>query len=137
MLNHIDIMGRLTRDPELRYTTSGTAVTSFTLANDTGRKRDDGSRITHFLDVVAWRQSAEFAAKYLTKGRLIVVEGELSTRSYTDKEGNNRKVVEIKANAIHFADSKQAAAGAAQSAPQPEADSSGFTEISDDEDLPF
>ena len=104
MLNHSEIMGRLTADPELRYTQSGTAVTSFTLANDTGRKRNDGSRITNFIDCVAWRNQAEFAAKYLTKGRLIVVEGEMTPRTYDDKNGVRHKVTELNVDKIHFAD---------------------------------
>jgi single-strand DNA-binding protein len=132
MLNHTDLMGRLTRDPELRYTQSGTPVTAFTLANDTGRKRDDGSRITHFIDCVAWRKTAEFAAKYLTKGRLVVVEGEIETRSY-EKDGVKRKVVEINVKSIHFADSKKDAGAS----PDSEAPADGFTEVDDDGDLPF
>lgn len=132
MLNHTDLMGRLTRDPELRYTQTGTPVTAFTLASDTGRKRDDGSRITHFIDCVAWRKTAEFAAKYLAKGRLVVVEGELETRSY-EKDGIKRKVVEINVKSIHFADSKKDAGAS----PETEASTDDFTEVGDDGDLPF
>lgn len=132
MLNSVNLMGRLTRDPELRYTPSGTAVTSFTLANDTGRKRDDGSRITNFVDCVAWRKTAEFATKYLTKGRLIVIEGELSPRTY-EKEGQRHKVTEVNVLSIHFADSK--ASGAASDQEQPPGT---FEEVEDDDgDLPF
>jgi len=109
MLNHCEIMGRLTRNPELRYTTSGTQVTSFTLANDTPHKRSDGSRVTHFIDIVAWRKMAEFAAKYLTKGRLIVVEGEISMKSREDKDGKSYRVFEITADKIHFADTRSGA----------------------------
>ena len=137
MLNHSELMGRLTADPELRYTGSGTAVTSFTLANDTGRKRGDGSRITNFIDCVAWRQQAEFAAKYLTKGRLIVVEGEMTPRTYDDKNGVRHKVTELNVDKIHFADSKNG--GDNNAAPEAPAGSSpdGFTEVGSDEDLPF
>ena len=81
MYNHIGLQGRLTATPELRYTPSGTAITSFTLASDTGRKTKDGNRITNFIDCVAWRQQAEFACKYLTKGRLVIVDGELTSRT--------------------------------------------------------
>lgn len=136
MLNHSDLMGRLTADPELRYTGSGTAVTSFTLANDTGRKRSDGSRITNFIDCVAWRQQAEFAAKYLTKGRLVVVEGEMTPRTYDDKNGVRHKVTELTVNSIHFADSKGGGDNNTAEA-APASSPSGFTEVGSDEDLPF
>ena len=91
MLNHIDIMGRLCNDPELRHTPSGVPVCTFRIANDTGRKDRDGNRITRFVTCVAWRGSAEFAAKYLAKGRLVVVEGELDVREFTDREGVKRR----------------------------------------------
>lgn len=107
MLNSSQLQGRLTADPELRYTQSGTAITSFTLASDTGRKTKAGDRITNFIDCVAWRSQAEFASKYLTKGRLVIVEGELSTRSYEDRDGNRRKATEITVDSIHFCDSKK------------------------------
>ena len=84
MYNHTGLQGRLTATPELRYTPSGTAITSFTLASDTGRKTKDGNRITNFIDCVAWRQQAEYACKYLTKGRLVIVDGELTSRTYPD-----------------------------------------------------
>lgn len=132
MLNNIDLMGRLTRDPELRYTPAGVAVANFTLANDTGRKRDDGSRITHFIDCVAWRNTAEFAANYLTKGRLIVIEGQLETRTY-EKDGIKRKAAEVNVRSIHFADSKRDNA-------QGEGNGDlldGFTEVEMDDDLPL
>ena len=91
MLNKIFIMGRLTRDPELRRTQSGTAVTSFTLAVDRDFKSQSGEKETDFIDVVAWRSTAEFAAKYFTKGRMAIVEGRLQIRPWTDKEGNSRR----------------------------------------------
>lgn len=99
--NQSGLQGRLTADPELRYTQSGVAITSFTLASDTGRKKDD-KKITNFIDCVAWRNQAEFASKYLTKGRLVIVEGELSSRSYEDRDGNRRKATEITVSKIHF-----------------------------------
>ena len=137
MLNHSALMGRLTADPELRYTTSGTAVTSFTLANDTGRKRGDGSRITNFIDCVAWRNQAEFAAKYLTKGRLVVVEGEMTPRTYDDKNGVRHKVTELTIDKIHFADSKNSDGSGTQQEPAGSSTPEGFTENGSDEDLPF
>lgn len=144
MLNHTALQGRLTASPELRYTTQGTAITSFTLASDTGRKTKDGRRITHFIDCVAWRNQAEFAAKYLTKGRLVVVEGELSTRNYEDRDGNRRKATEITIDSIHFCDSKKDAAGQqghGDDYPEPAGygdEGDGFTELADDDgDLPF
>ena len=90
MYNHTGLQGRLTATPELRYTPSGTAITSFTLASDTGRKTKDGNRITNFIDCVAWRQQAEFACKYLTKGRLVIVDGEQTSRTY-DQVGRRRR----------------------------------------------
>ena len=108
MLNHITIMGRLTRDPELRRTGSGTAVASFALAvdRDFGEK-DGGEKETDFIDCVAWRQTGEFVSKYFTKGRMAAVSGRLQIRSWTDKEGNKRKSAEIVADNVYFADSKR------------------------------
>lgn len=108
MLNHIDIMGRLTRDPELRRTGSGIAVASFTLAvdRDFGNK-DGGEKETDFIDCTAWRKTAEFVTKYFTKGRMIVVSGRLQTSSYTDKEGNKRRSVVVVADNCYFGDSKK------------------------------
>lgn len=108
MLNHIIIMGRLVRDPELRNTPSGTPVTSFTLAVDRDFKsRDSGERSTDFIDVVAWRQTAEFVNKYFSKGRMAVVEGRLQIRDWKDKDGNNRRSAEVIANNVYFGDSKR------------------------------
>lgn len=143
MYNHIGLQGRLTADPELRRTASGTAITSFTLASDTGRKTKDGTKITNFIDCVAWRNTAEFACKYLTKGRLVVVDGEITSRNYEDKDGNRRKAVEITVDSIHFCDSKKDGQNAGgQSHGDDFADYSGgpgdFAEISDEVgDLPF
>ena len=98
MLNKIFIMGRLTRDPELRRTQSGTPVTSFSLAVDRDYKTQSGEKETDFIDVVAWRATAEFVAKYFTKGRMAVVEGRLQIRAWQDKEGNNRRSAEVVAD---------------------------------------
>ena len=108
MLNHIVIMGRLTRDPELRRTGSGIAVASFTLAVDRDfGGRDGGERETDFIDCVAWRHTGEFVSKYFTKGRMAVVSGRLQIRSWTDKDGNKRRTAEIVADNVYFGDSKR------------------------------
>ena len=108
MLNHITIMGRLTRDPELRRTGSGIAVASFTVAVDRDfGGRDGGEKETDFIDCVAWRQTGEFVSKYFTKGRMIVVSGRLQIRSWTDKDGNKRRTAEVVADNCYFGDSKQ------------------------------
>lgn len=107
MLNSAQLQGRLTADPVLRYTPTGVATTSFTLASDTGHKAADGSRITNFIGCVAWRNQAELICKYLAKGRLVVVEGGLSSRTYDDKDGIRRKVTEIIVGSIHFCDGKK------------------------------
>ena len=108
MLNHITIMGRLTRDPELRRTSSGVAVASFTVAVDRDfGGRDGGERETDFIDCVAWRQTGEFVSKYFTKGRMIVVSGRLQIRSWTDKDGNKRRTAEVVADNCYFGDSKR------------------------------
>lgn len=131
MLNKIFIMGRLTRDPELRRTQGGNAVTSFALAVDRDFKSADGTKETDFIDVVAWRNTAEFAAKYFTKGRMAVVEGRLQMRDWTDKDGNKRRSAEVVADNIYFGDSKREDAPAGNSAPT-------FEEIEEDGgDLPF
>ncbi len=107
MLNKIFIMGRLTRDPELRRTTTGTAVTSFSLAVDRDFKGQNGEKETDFIEVVAWRNTAEFVAKYFAKGRAAVVEGRLQIRDWKDKDGNNRRSAEVVADNVYFADSKR------------------------------
>ena len=106
MLNHITVMGRLTRDPELRRTGSGVAVASFTVAVDRDFAPNGGEKETDFIDCVAWRQTGEFVSKYFTKGRMIVVSGRLQIRSWTDKDGNKRKNAEIVADNAYFGDSK-------------------------------
>ena len=108
MLNHITIMGRLTRDPELRRTGSGIAVASFTLAVDRDFSPKDGDeRETDFIDCVAWRQTGEFVSKYFTKGRMAVVSGRLQIRNWNDKDGNKRRSAEVVADNVYFGDSKR------------------------------
>ena len=108
MLNKIVVMGRLTRDPELRYTTSQTAVTSFTVACDRDYSgKDGGEKQTDFIDCVAWRNTAEFVSKYFAKGRMAVVEGRLQSRDWQDRDGNKRRSWEIVADSVYFGDSKK------------------------------
>ena len=108
MLNRIILMGRLTRDPELRHTQSGTAVASFTLAVDRDFKsRDGGDRATEFIDIEAWRSTAEFVSKYFTKGRMAVVEGRLQIRDWPDRDGGKRRSAEVIADNVYFGDSKR------------------------------
>lgn len=114
MLNHVSIMGRLTKDPELRYTQSKTAVTSFTLAVERDYSGDSGEKQTDFVDFVAWRQTAEFLCKYFSKGRMVVVSGRLQVRFWEDNDGKKRKAVEVVAESVYFGDSKK------------ETDSSGY-----------
>ena len=148
MLNHIVIMGRLTRDPELRHTQSGVAVASFTLAVDRDfSSRDGGEKQTDFIDVVAWRNSAEFVSKYFAKGRMAVVSGRLQIRPWEDKEGNKRRTAEVVADNVYFGDSKRSEGGdyapAPASAPSfggytAPVQSSDFSELGEDDgDLPF
>lgn len=133
MLNRIVLMGRLVKDPELRRTGSGTAVTSVTLAVDRDFKEQDGTRKADFIDVVAWKGTAEMLAKYFTKGRMIVVDGRLQIRDWTDKDGNKRRTAEIVANNVYFGDAKRDDSAPAQSEPQ-----GGFSEMDeDDSELPF
>ena len=132
MLNRIIVMGRMTRDPELRRTNSGTAVASFSLAVDRDFKSLSGEKETDFIDVVVWRNTAEFVSKYFSKGRMAVVEGRLQIRDWTDKDGNKRRSAEIVADSVYFGDSKRDGEDTAQSEPQ-----GGFSEIEDDGHLPF
>ena len=113
MLNKIFLMGRLTKDPELRRTQSGTAVASFSIAvdRDHGKKGED--KETDFIDIVAWRNTAEFVSKYFSKGRMAVVEGRLQIRDWTDKEGGKRRSAEVVADNIYFGDSKKQDSGGA------------------------
>lgn len=108
MLNRIILMGRLTRDPELRRTQSGTAVASFSLAVDRDfADKATGQRPTDFIDIVAWRSTAEFVSKYFSKGRMAVVEGRLQIRDWQDRDGNKRRSAEVVADNVYFGDSKR------------------------------
>ena len=107
MLNHIVLMGRLTRDPELRRTGGGIAVASFTLAVDRDYAAQGAERETDFVDIVAWRSTAEFVSKYFTKGRMAVLSGRLQIRNWQDKDGNKRRSAEVVANDVYFGDSKR------------------------------
>ena len=108
MLNRIALMGRLTQNPELRHTQSGTAVASFTLAVDRDFKdKQSGEKATDFIPVVAWRQTGEFVSRYFTKGRMAVVEGRLQMRDWTDKDGNKRRAAEVVADNVYFGDAKR------------------------------
>ena len=157
MLNHITIMGRLTRDPELRRTQNGTAVCTFTVAVDRDfQSRDSQEKQTDFIDCVAWRSTAEFVCKYFTKGRMIVVDGSLQSRKWTDKNGQNRVSWEIQASNLYFGDSRRDSQGGdyapsygggqsyggasgygspAESYTAPAG--GGFSEIEEDGELPF
>lgn len=151
MLNHIVIMGRLTRDPELRRTQSGTAVCTITLAVDRDFSSGDEKQ-TDFIDVVAWQQRAEFVSKYLSKGRMVVAEGSLQSRKWQDKNGQNRTSWEVRASNFYFADSRRdsdgggnsygGGYGAAPGGYEPSYQSGGygadnFSEIEEDGELPF
>lgn len=131
MLNHITIMGRLTKDPELRRTGSGTPVASFTLAVDRDfADKNSGEKATDFIDCVAWRSTAEFVDKYFSKGRMAVVAGRLQIRDWTDREGNKRRSAEVIAESVYFGDSKKEESSGTKK--------SGFAELADDDgDLPF
>ena len=107
MLNHITIMGRITKDIELRRTGTGVPVASFTLAVDRDFKEKNGEKITDFIDCVAWRNTAEFVEKYFGKGKMAVVSGSLQIRSWKDKDGNNRRTAEVVADNVYFGDSKK------------------------------
>ena len=144
MLNHITIMGRLTRDPELRRTGSGIAVASFTLAVDRDfSPKDGGERETDFIDCVAWRQTGEFVSKYFAKGRMAVVSGRLQIRTWNDKDGNKRRTAEVVADNVYFGDSKRdgdsapASSFGGYSAPEPSGASDFGMLDDDDAQLPF
>ena len=153
MLNNVVLMGRLTADPELRHTPNGIAVTTFTLAVNRSYAKAGTERATDFIDIVAWRNTAEFVSRYFTKGQLVAVEGSIQTRTYQDKDGNNRKAFEIGANNVHFAESKRdsnSRAGfdgvSSENSYQPQSQvapsfengsDDDFREIPADDDLPF
>lgn len=144
MLNQVTIMGRFTRDPELRYTATGTAVASFTIA--CGRDfadKQSGERETDFIDCVAWRQTGEFVSKYFQKGSMAVVSGRLQIRGWTDKDGNKRRTAEIVADNVYFGSSKRDSENAASSYNEPadpatgehSAPASDFAMLEDDDDM--
>ena len=154
MLNRIVLMGRLTRDPELRRTQSGTAVVSFSIACDRDYAAQGAERETDFIDIVAWRGTAEFVEKYFSKGRMIVVAGRLQIRNWQDKDGNKRRSAEVVADNVYFGDSKRDAESAGPYSGGYSAPSGGrspapsgfgapdmgdqFAELSDDDgELPF
>ena len=139
MLNKVVIMGRFTKDPELRRTGSGAAVTSFSLACDRDFKSQSGDKETDFIEVVAWKNTAEFVSKYFSKGRMAVVEGRLQLRDWTDKDGNKRRSAEVVADSVYFADNRRPD-GNDTATPQYAAESAagGFAEVSEDGGmLPF
>lgn len=128
MLNKVILIGRLTRDPELRYTPSGKAVANFSLAVDRARQSGSGERETDFIDIVVWERQAEICAQYLGKGRLVAVEGRLQIRSYDAQDGTRRKAAEVVAQSVRFLESRRAV----------EDESNLGQEVSmDDDDVPF
>ena len=149
MLNRIILQGRATRDAELRRTGSGTAVSSFSLAVDRNFKSQSGEKEVDFVDIVSWKNTAEFAGKYVKKGRMVIVEGRLQIRDWTDKDGNKRRSAEVVADNVYFGDFKRddapaynalAYGGTAGSsgAPQPVDAHSDFAEIGEEDgELPF
>lgn len=139
MLNQVAIMGRLTADPELKHTPSNVAVTTFTLAVTRSYGKKGEERQTDFIDLVAWRNTAEFICKYFRKGNMMALSGSLQTRTYTDREGKNRKVVEIRAENVFFTESrkKEESTHEQTSVSEEMPDNDDFEVISDDDDLPF
>lgn len=146
MLNKVVLMGRLTRDPELKYTPSNVAVVTFTIAVDRNYARSGEQRQTDFINIVAWRTTAEFVAKYFTKGQLIALCGSIQTRTWDDAEGKKHYVTEVVADEVHFAESKRDTTAYQQSEPQPAPQTqqapqvqptADFTMSEDDDDLPF
>lgn len=143
MLNSIILMGRLTADPELRTTGTGTAVTTFSVAVDRDYQKSDAEKQTDFFNIVAWRGTAEFIARNFQKGKLIAVKGSLQSRKYTDREGSTRTATEIVADSVYFAGAKPEAPeklnGVPDLPPPPAKEAAGgFDQIAwDDEDLPF
>lgn len=145
MLNKTILMGRLTKNPELRYTQTNIPVATFTLAVDRGYKKDDAQN-TDFINIVAWRNTAEFVSKWFTKGQLVAVSGRIQSRSFKDKDGNNRNAVEVVADECFFAESKRNDAPTAAPTetvsntyePSEDVSSTEFEElIGDDGELPF
>lgn len=155
MLNVVALMGRFVADPELKQTSSGISVTNFRIAVDRSYVKSGAERQTDFIDIVAWRNTAEFVCKYFRKGQLVALQGSIQTRSYTDKDGNKRKAVEVIADNVHFAEPKrdgstgnyQAKQQTQDRQPQVQntqpapaysnGDTGDFEEIPSDDDLPF
>ena len=143
MLNVVALEGRFVADPELKQTTSGLSVTSFRLACDRSYCKQGQERQTDWIDCVAWRSNAEFICKYFSKGQLTAIEGSIQTRSYTDKDGNKRKAVEVVVSQAHFAESKKDTGNKniyhkQEKQPDISADDTGdFEEIPSDDTLPF
>ncbi len=142
MLNSIIVMGRLTADPELRSTSSGLSVTSFTVAVDRGYARTGEERKTDFIPVVAWRQTADFVSKYFRKGSMIAVQGSLQSRSYEDKNGNKRVAYEIIADQVSFCGSKAESGTGSYDSVSPSSYNNSSADdfasvVGDDDDLPF
>ena len=143
MLNRVILMGRLTKDPELKQTPNNVSVATFSLAVDRNYQSDKDNKQTDFINIVAWRHTAEFVGKYFTKGQLVAVEGSIQTRSYQDKDGNNRTVFEVVADQVYFAEKKQNGENKSQSESSAKdsfqvGDLGDFEEFdSDDGELPF
>ena len=136
MLNNINIMGRLTADPELRTTQSGLSVCSFNIACDRDFAAADGKKETDFIPVVAWRNTANFVSRYFSKGSMIVVSGRVQVRDYTDRDGNNRRATEIVADEVYFGESKRGAPATYEE--YTDATASKFKEyVEPEDDLPF
>ena len=137
MFNHVVLTGRLTADPELKTTTNGIPVTTFSIAVNRNYRAGEEQQ-TDFINIVAWRQRAEFITKYFKKGSLIGIEGSIQTRRYQDKNGNNRTIFEVVVNNAQFVESKRDGAATNEPASYSNADASDFAEIGDmDDDLPF
>lgn len=136
MLNKVFLQGRLVADPELRHTQQGTPVASYRLAVERDYKsKDQKGQDTDFVNIVSWRNTAEFVSRYFTKGRMMLVEGRLQMRSYTDKDGNKRVAAEVVTDNVHFADSRKDGSNNEDGSLQ---ESAGFDELADDDgDLPF
>jgi single-strand DNA-binding protein len=138
MLNKTFLMGRLTRDPELRRTQSGTPVASFSLAVDRDFKSQNGEKETDFFDIVAWRNTAEFVSKYFTKGRMVVVEGRLQVRKWKNNDGENRYSTEVVADNVYFGDSKKEDSGGSFVPQYVQQPNNEFAEIAEEDgELPF
>lgn len=141
MLNRVVLMGRLTHDPDIRYTPAGVPVSTITLAVERNYAPQGGQRETDFFDVVCWRQTAEFVKSYFSKGQLIAVEGRLQTRRWKDKYDQNRVTCEIQADSVYFAEGKktETRAGRPATAEKPAYDypDDGYADVYPDEDVPF